>query len=159
MRDIAASAGMLGGSLYHHFESKEALYLEVHRQVFIWAGDQIERAAAHGSDPWTRLESACTRHLEIQLSPTSPTFPLMTDLPSLTPRLRTALVLQRDKFERIYRDLVAALPLKAGIDRRIYRITLLSLLNTVPAWFRPGGLPIPEIVRQVLTIYGRPARR
>src|SRR5687768_8006525 len=39
MRDIADAVGILGGSLYHHFQSKEAMYLEIH-------GGALDRAAA-----------------------------------------------------------------------------------------------------------------
>ena len=33
MRDISASVGMLPGSVYYHFPSKEALFVELHKDV------------------------------------------------------------------------------------------------------------------------------
>lgn len=156
MRDIAAGAGLLAGSLYHHFPSKEALYLEVHGATLRWSEQELRRAADGQFDPWERLAAACRRHLEIQVAPDSPTFPLMNDLPAASPKLRKALIAQRDQFERLYVELVEALPLAAGLDRHVYRLALLSLLNTLPHWFRSGRLSVDEVAAQLLRIFGQP---
>ena len=60
MRDIAADAGMLAGSLYYHFTSKTALLIAVHEEGVRRIADAVDAAvaAADPADPWQRLEQA-----------------------------------------------------------------------------------------------------
>jgi hypothetical protein len=77
----------------------------------------------------------------------------MNDFRSAPPEVRGQLVAKRDQFERLFVELVDALPLAPDIDRRIYRLSLLTLLNNVGAWYRPGGLTPAEIGRQITQIF------
>ncbi len=156
MREIAEVAGIRGGSMYHHFTSKEALFLEIHGVALTSAAIQVEAAIAGLTDPWARLEAACARHLELQVDPASLTLPLMNDLPHTDSDLHAKLVVQRDEFELVYRRLVEELPLPESFDRKIYRITLLTLMNNVPSWYRPGLATPAEIAHQIVHIYRHP---
>jgi AcrR family transcriptional regulator len=46
MKDIAAAGGMTAGALYHHFPSKQQLFVEVYHQHQESAFDQFERVVA-----------------------------------------------------------------------------------------------------------------
>ncbi len=159
MRDIAGQVGMLSGSLYHHFHSKEELFLEVHDLALQSAADLIAEAVADHADPWERLEAASIRLLEIQLDLNSVTMPLMNDFRAAPAEMRTRLVAKRDEFELIFASLVRDLPLDPRVDRRILRILLLSLLNNVGAWFVEGRLTAAEIGRQIVAIFRHGADR
>ena len=67
--------------------------------------------------------------------------------------MRRQLVKRRDAFEELFRKLVADLPLPPDIDRAVYRITLLSLLNGVENWFRPGRMSPSEVAGQIIRIF------
>ena len=157
MRDIGAALGIYGGSLYHHVRSKEDLFLAVHGQALSQAAERIRQAADAVADPWDRLEAAAIRLLEIQLDPHSITTPMMNDFATAPASLKARLVEQRDSFESLFKSLVADLPLDPAIDRDIFRITLLSLLNSAVVWYKPGRLSPAEIGRRILAIYRRPA--
>lgn len=153
IRDIADSLGLLAGSLYHHFRSKEALFLEIHGEALRVAGECIDAAVEGVDDPWERLYEACRTHLEIQLHPESLTLPLMDDLMTVSEQLRAGLIVQRDAFERRFRAYVDAVPLPSRIDRSVYRLTLLTLLNNAVRWYKPGRLKPTDIARQIFEIY------
>jgi AcrR family transcriptional regulator len=153
VRDIGERVGLLGGSLYHHIRSKEALFVRIHDLALDAAAERIKAEVAKHSDPWDRLEAACATMLEVQLDPHSITMPLMNDFRSAPPEVRGQLIAKRDQFERLFVALVDALPLAPGIDRRIYRLSLLTLLNNVGTWYRPGGLAPAEIGRQISAIF------
>jgi AcrR family transcriptional regulator len=153
VRDIGERVGLLGGSLYHYIKSKEALFVRIHDRALDAAAARIEAEVARHGDPWDRLEAACATMLEVQLDPHSITMPLMNDFRSAPPEVRGQLIAKRDQFERLFVELVDALPLAPGIDRRIYRLSLLTLLNNVGAWYRPGGLSPAEIGRQITAIF------
>lgn len=153
IRDIGEQAGMLGGSLYHHIKSKDALFVELHNGALNKAAERIEAAVANFSDPWGKLEAACIALLEIQVDADSLTFPLMNDFREVPTKVREQLIERRDRFEDMFRHLVDALPLTEDIDRSIYRNLLLSQLNTVAHWYRPGRLTVEELGQQIVRIY------
>jgi AcrR family transcriptional regulator len=153
MRQIAAGAGILGGSLYHHFKSKRTLFIEIHKQALSNNADRIEAAIYGVTDPWVRLEIACSVHLSLQVDPESISMPMMSDTSAMASDMRRDLVKDRDRFEKVYRKLIDALPLRPEIDRDMYRLLLVSLLNAVPAWYRPGRLSIEEIASQIVMIF------
>lgn len=153
VRDIGERVGLLGGSLYHYIKSKEALFVKIHDTALAVAAGRVTEAVAGLSDPWARLEAACVCMLEIQLDPNSITMPLMNDFQSVPPDVRERLVARRDMFEAIFRDLVDELPLDPAIDRGIYRLLLLTLLNNISGWYRPGRLTPAGIGRQVVAVF------
>src|SRR3546814_12808714 len=79
MRDIGEQAGVLGGSLYHHIKSKDALFIELHNAALAVAELRIAQAIEGARDPWEKLERACATLREIQLAPDSLTMPMMND--------------------------------------------------------------------------------
>lgn len=153
MRDIGDEAGVLGGSLYHHIKSKDALFVELHNAALDAAAAQIAAALTPHRDPWARLEKACEALLDIQLDPQSLTLPMMNDFREVPDAVRAELIERRDRFEGLFRDLVAALPLPATIDRSLYRNLLLSQLNMAGDWYRPGRLAPRDIARQIAAIF------
>lgn len=56
VRDIADSAGILSGSLYHHFKSKEQMVEEVLRDFLDWLFTRYEDIVAETTDPLMRVK-------------------------------------------------------------------------------------------------------
>ncbi|MGG2334372.1 hypothetical protein, partial [Salmonella enterica] len=79
------------------------------------AEQRIRAAIAGLTDPAARLATACRTLLAIQLDPTSLTMPLMNDFRAVPEAVRVQLVERRDRFEALFGDLVAAIPLPAGV--------------------------------------------
>jgi len=63
MRDIAKAVGMLSGSIYYHFDSKEGMLLAVYEEGVRRVAAAVDAAVAGEADPWRRLEAACAAHL------------------------------------------------------------------------------------------------
>jgi AcrR family transcriptional regulator len=55
VRDIADSAGILSGSLYHHFKSKEQMAEEVLRDFLDWLFARYQEIVDGETDPLTRV--------------------------------------------------------------------------------------------------------
>lgn len=154
MRDIARAVGMLPGSLYYHFPSKEALFLALHDRMVETMQARVDAALIAPTDPWDRLEAACVAHVEglidtgNLLAIVSPGF--MDEREATSARIRE----ERSRYEQRFRDLVAALPLPAGVDRGVLRLHLFGALNWVPTWFDPTGAMTPsQIARQIFAVF------
>ncbi|MGB0962178.1 MAG: TetR/AcrR family transcriptional regulator, partial [Mycobacterium sp.] len=73
VRDIADSAGILSGSLYHHFSSKEEMVDEVLRGFLDWLFERYRQIVSTEPNPLERLkglfmasfEAIETRHAEV----------------------------------------------------------------------------------------------
>lgn len=153
MRDIGEQAGVLGGSLYHHIKSKDALFVELHNAALDAAEARINDAIAAQRDPWAKLEAACATLLDIQLAPDSLTTPMMNDFREVPEAVRPHLIARRDRFEEPFRALVALLPLPPHIDRSLYRTLLLVQLNATADWYRPGRLTPDQIAAQIVALF------
>jgi AcrR family transcriptional regulator len=155
IRDIATAAGMMGGSLYYHFASKEDLYIAVQDASISKIFDAVNKAILAPNGPWERLEAAAVAHAEAMLDRSgfrvlvTPFFP-----PGLNASVVGELVEQRDRFERMIEAVILDLPLPANVDRRIFQRNYLGAINWIPVWFKPdGGLKPADIARQlVLTL-------
>lgn len=153
IRDIGEQAGVLGGSLYHHIKSKDALFVELHNAALDAAERLIANAADRHGEPWDRLAAAVSTLVDIQLDPDSITLPLMNDFRDVPEDVQKQLSARRDAFEDLFRGLVDALPLPADIDRSIYRNLLLSLINSAGGWYRPGRMTPADIAAQINRIF------
>ncbi|ODV09043.1 MAG: hypothetical protein ABT20_11585 [Rubrivivax sp. SCN 70-15] len=144
MRDIALAVKMLPGSLYYHFASKEELLVAVYEAGVEELAGAVRNAAGADSAPWERLEAACRAHLETVLRHSDYAQVLIRvypeDVPDVAERLRGL----RAGYEDIFRELVAALPLPAGSDRRTLRLMLMGALNWARVWFDPAGRQTPR---------------
>jgi len=149
MRDIATAVGMLPGSLYYHFPSKEDLLIAVYTIGMEQMQAAVQSAIAPLDDPWDRLEAASAAHLGTLLDRRGYAAAVIADWPSAA-AVREKLVEERDRYEAIFRTLVAALPLRGSQDRQFLRLALLGALNWTIAWYRPGGDGPEAIARKLV---------
>jgi AcrR family transcriptional regulator len=144
MRDIAQSVDMLPGSLYYHFAAKEDLVVAVYEAGVRAIAEAAQAAAQREKEPWARLEAACAAHLETVLKRSDYAQVLIRVLPEDVPPVAARLRALRAQYERVFRELVAALPLPARTDRRMLRLMLLGALNWSRFWFDAHGRETPR---------------
>lgn len=155
IRDIAGAVGMLPGSIYYHFKSKEELLIAVHEQGVNQVKVAVEEAIAKaGTAPWEQLTAAAVAHLDTLLGDNpfsqvvTPEFTRGFDEP-----LRSTLIAQRDEYEAILERLVDRLPVPKGTSRRMLRLALLGSLNWSLTWYHPGGKAPASIAREMIELY------
>ncbi len=157
MRDVGADAGVLAGSIYYHFKSKDALFVAVHGAAVTMMTDAVRDAIAGVTDPWERLAEAAAAHCEALNGGSAFVGVIAPIYPVTSGDLRAQLTAQRDGYERIFAELVDALDLEPGIDRKIFRLHLLAALNGTKFWYRPDGASPSDIGRQLVRML-RPRR-
>ena len=152
MRDIAAASGMLPGSLYYHFPSKEALLVAVYGEGVGHITAAVEAALAHDAPPWERLERACTAHLEALLSGSDYAQVVVRVRPDDVPEVASELTALRDAYERTFGQAILSLPLPRPTDRRALKLMLLGALNWSQTWYRPGRDSPAVVARRFLRL-------
>ncbi len=151
IRDIAGQAGLLPGSVYHYFSSKEDLYMAVHQEGFRSVMLQLQAAVDEASDPWERLKRAFTVHINGMVGG-SAIDRLTGHSLALTghPRLLDMIRADRDAYEDVIKGLIAALPIKPSVNRTLLRLQLLGAMNWVYVWYHEGKLSPEQIASQMI---------
>jgi AcrR family transcriptional regulator len=151
LREICAAAGILAGSMYHHFRSKEDLFVSVHAQGFLHLNEVVDRALEGKTEAWGRLEAAIGAHLTELVE--------RTDVVAVTSaslfhtqgsHLQRRLNRQREAYELRFRKLIQALPLPPEVDRSLLRLTLLGAINWTRIWYRPGKRTPAQIAHHLV---------
>lgn len=146
VRDIARAVGMLPGSLYCHFETKEALLVAVYVKGVQQITDAVRSAVARRIDPWDRLEAACVAHLEAILQEDDYAQVVIRVRPADVPVADQSLIDLRNQYEALFTRLIRDLPLARSTDRGALRLMLMGALNWSQTWYHPGGRLNPRAI-------------
>ena len=149
VREIADAAGILSGSLYHHFDSKEAMVEELLRDFSEQIMGAYRAEIASGADPVTVLrnlvrlafESICVRWAtasvmvnEYNLLVSYPRFAFVQEVSEETEELWVS-VIERGMASGMFR---------ADLEpRMIYRFLRDTIWVSV-RWYRPDGRDGPD---------------
>ncbi|MEU7604765.1 TetR/AcrR family transcriptional regulator [Streptomyces sp. NPDC040724] len=158
VRKIADAAGMLAGSLYYHFDSKESMLDEILSAFLteLWQG--YDTVLAAGLGPRETIEALVTesfreidRHRaavaiyqkESRTLSAQPRFHYLSD--------------SQQKFEKAWLGTlergVAAQVFRADLDIRLTYRFVRDTVWVAASWYRPGGQHSPEeIARQYLSM-------
>ncbi len=156
MRDIAGAAGMLPGSLYYHFASKEDLLVAVYAEGVRRIKAAVVPALASGGDPWSRLENVCAAHLGGLLEDSDYGQVVIRVRPDDAPAVARRLTALRDEYEATFAQALAGLPLPPRTDRRALRLMLMGALNWSQTWYRPGKDSPQVLARRFVRLLREP---
>jgi TetR/AcrR family transcriptional regulator, cholesterol catabolism regulator len=158
VRDIADAAGILSGSLYHHFDSKESMVDEILSTFQEELFGQYDEILASDADPRTKLEQAVRvsfdaidqHHSEVAIFQNDSAYLSTLDgFGYLDERHAQS----REVWMTLLREGKEAGVLRADLDLdlvyRFIRDTVWVAVN----WYRPGGsLSAATVANQYVTI-------
>ncbi|MGW3247209.1 TetR/AcrR family transcriptional regulator [Streptomyces sp. NPDC001070] len=159
VRRIADEAGMLAGSLYYHFDSKESMLDEILSAFLdeLWAG--YDGVLAAGLGPRETVEALVTesfREIDRHLDAVAIYQREARHLAAAQPRFAYLAESQR-RFERLWLGTLergaAAGVFRADLDLRLAYRFVRDTVWVAASWYRPGGQHSPEeIARQYLSM-------
>jgi AcrR family transcriptional regulator len=153
-RAIATAVGIKGGSIYHHFPSKDAIVGEVVNEGVRVVYDAVEKALGalpNRATPRRRLEAAIKAHLLSSLKHSNYTSASIRAFAFLPNSVRQGCRIERRRYEALWAELVSELYQADLIDPNIspesIRLLLLGALNWAGEWYRPDRMGIDDISR------------
>lgn len=149
MQDIADAVSLQKASLYHHFPSKQDILLALLDRALDIIIERLEEVVSLPLNPEEKLRQAMTTYLIALAEYQDLSSVLLLEHRSLEPEFRSRHIPRRDRFEHIWRDLVAE-GKNAGVFRcaqpSLAGRALLGVMNWTVTWYRRDGpLPIEQI--------------
>lgn len=158
VRDIADAAGILSGSLYHHFDSKEAMVDELldsfQRDLF----EQYDEIVGRETGPRAKLEAVVRASFDAIDRHHSEVAIFQNDAAYLAGFERFAYLDERNtRFQELWRGLlrqgVDAGELRKDLDVDLVYRFLRDTVWVAVNWYRPGGaLSAEQVADQYLSI-------
>jgi AcrR family transcriptional regulator len=158
VRDIADAAGILSGSLYHHFDSKASMVDEILRDLLDALFGRYREIVARQLPPRDALRAVVVASFQtIDQRPDAVAI-FQNEGRLLSEQPRFAYVNERwDEFRTIWqtilRDGVADGTFRADLDTSLAYRFLRDTVWVAVSWFRPGGaLSADTVAEQYLSI-------
>ena len=144
VRNIADEAGILSGSLYHHFDSKESIVDEILTSFFDELAAASRAAVERGGDPRTvlaELVRVCCGTLvphRAAITVFQNERQYLAQFPRFAYLVKTEQTVQRI-YTKVLRDGRESGEFRADLDPKLtYRFVLDAIWVSV-RWYRPGG--------------------
>ncbi len=142
LRDIATAAGMKAGSVYYHFESKEAIVLAVLNIGISAVHEEVAQTISMlpaDADAGEILRAGILSHLRSLFEFNDYTSANVRIYHQVPPEIRAANAGARRRYEllwaEILRDIEAQGALRPGVNLTKFRLLLMSSLNATLDWF------------------------
>jgi TetR/AcrR family transcriptional regulator, cholesterol catabolism regulator len=158
VRDIADAAGILSGSLYHHFSSKESMIDEILSGFIEKTLAKYDAIVAEGLNPRATFERLVHASLGAMVEDRSAILIYQNEVRFLLQEPRFSYLREAHlRFERIWTGVLArgveAGEFRDSIDPNLIYRLVRDTVWTPPRWWRPGGSVKPDrIVEQYLAV-------
>lgn len=154
VREIAAAAKMLPGSLHYRYASKDELLVALMRRGVHRVIEAVQRDTATTSDPIDKLRLALRAHLTLLCSGDDSLYVLLFDWRSLPAKARVGVERERARYEAFW-DVLLAQAHATGRSRKPLDLELVrnfgfGALNWVATWYQPNGGRRPEAIADAL---------
>ncbi|HEY7284545.1 MAG TPA: TetR/AcrR family transcriptional regulator [Vicinamibacterales bacterium] len=140
--DVARALGMTKAGLYHYFDSKEALLLEIMTYGLERVRDEVVLPARAIRDPEERLRQIVIRHGRIATDGRGAVAHLGDEIRSLPPSARRQIEERMRLYFDLIRDTLRELKTRGqlrDIDPTVAAFSLLGMILWLPRWFRQDG--------------------
>ncbi|GAB4396097.1 MAG: TetR/AcrR family transcriptional regulator [Anaerolineales bacterium] len=155
MQDIAHAVNLQKASLYHHVASKQELLVELLDKALDLMIDELTHALAQPLPAGQKLQVAVTTYLNLLAEHSNLAAVLLLEYRSLDPEYRARHQPRRDRFERLWRNLI-----EEGVQNGEFCCTdsamaaraLLGAMNWFITWYRPDGLLNAAQIAQTFSV-------
>jgi len=142
MQDIADAVNLQKASLYHHVSSKQEILLALLDKALDMLTERLQVVIEKDMPADEKLHLAMQTFLEALNERHDLVSVLLLEHRSLDEEFHTRHIVRRDRFERLWRDLI-----QEGMDSGKFQVidpaltarALLGVMNWTVTWYRPSG--------------------
>ena len=142
MEDIAVAVDLSKATLYHHFSSKQEILLEILDRALQLLLEKISAITEQNISADKKLRLMIRQYLQILAENVDLAAVLLFEHRALERRQHARHVPNRDKFESLWKDVVAE-----GVSKKAFKCddpsmtvrALLGMLNWTITWYSPDG--------------------
>ncbi|MET0287843.1 MAG: TetR/AcrR family transcriptional regulator [Polyangiales bacterium] len=158
VREIAREVGILSGSIFHHFASKEAILEAVMTEASARHAEQMQAAAASEKTARARLRAMVRSELAaIHGEGGEALILLVTGWRSLGADAKRRALAHRERYEATWLQVIdAAKADLVKMEPLILRRLIYGMTAATAHWYRPKGpLSLDELSDQIMTLVVR----
>ena len=156
VRDIAAEAGILKGSVYHYIETKEDLLFEIMMRGISLSMYELEKIMAQDTEPAEKLKGAVYSLLWHVMNYTDESAVWLYEKESLSPDNLKQYMQYRDKYEKTIRAVIEEGMNKGQFKQfnpKLVTFGILGMCNWLVNWYKPeGALSSNQIIEEYVMI-------
>jgi AcrR family transcriptional regulator len=153
MQDIADAVNLQKASLYHHFSSKQEILVEILDHALDLINNRLELVLSQSLSPDEKLRQSMVSYFQTIAENRNLSAVLLLELRSLDPELKARQASRREKFERLWRDLIIEGKQQGvftNVDPSLTARALLGVMNWSVTWYRSDG---PRTAREIADLF------
>ena len=153
MQDIADAVNLQKASLYHHFSSKQEILADILDHAFDLINNRLELVLSQSLSPDEKLRQAMISYFQTIAENQNLSAVLLLELRSLDPELKVRQASRREKFERLWRDLIIEGKQQGifnDVDPSLTGKAILGVMNWTVTWYRSDG---PRSAREIADLF------
>jgi AcrR family transcriptional regulator len=156
LRELAKRAGIQGGSIYHHFSSKQEILFQLMDHTMEDMFKQLSALLAPCSCPAERLRQSIRFHIAYNISGPDETYITDDELRNLDTDNYRHIIAKRDLYQRLFEETIAT-----GNEEQNWNVdntklvarAIIQMCSGVSRWYKPGGeFNIDQIADQYFTL-------
>lgn len=155
IQDVADELGILKGSLYHYIDSKQDLLFAIIEDVHRRTMSELEQWLALEGGTLVRLRAFLNGQVLTYCRNVQRVGVFLQDLRSLSEEQQVRIHAERDRYDRVLRDLIRAGQdeglIDPDVDPKLAAMAIFGMLNWISTWWRPDGPSTPEQVATEFT--------
>jgi AcrR family transcriptional regulator len=141
-QDIGEELGMLRGSIYYYFDSKEGLLFELIEEVWLGALEYLDEIMASDADPAEKLHELIRRHVLYITENTIDASLFLHEVRSLSDEHRRIAIEQEKRYRqgvtKLIKDGQSKGLIRKDIDPKLATFQVLGAVNWPYRWYRKG---------------------
>lgn len=141
IKDISREVGLEGGALYYYIKSKEQALVEIGDNAIDDLLCKIENIGNADLTPGEKLQAMIETQVDFFIDRFYETCVFLIETKALGPKYQRYYVSKRDKYEGVWRKVIED-GMKIGEfrkgDVKLITVAILSMLNWLVIWFKPG---------------------
>jgi TetR/AcrR family transcriptional regulator, cholesterol catabolism regulator len=155
VREIARAVGILSGSIFHHFDSKEAILEAVMTDVSARNAERMRSAAAAEKAPRGKVRALIRCELESIHGDSGEAMTLLvTEWRSLGAEAKGRTLAHRDRYEAVWLEAIEGARAElTKMDPFIMRRMIFGMTAATSHWYRPHGpLSLDGLTEQIMAL-------